>query len=173
MKKIFIIATVLLSLCSCQSSQSEQPTKPPMTPTKESSPGEEEMSFPKTVEEYLGTKTISAIRKAESGESVKVGSRKSNSGSLLAGYPILAKGKDLSKEQVENLKKLLLDPNSYIFPSAKKVMIAPKYGITLGDVIVLIDSSNLLISVPSDGKSKIEDYDPVKLKVQTLLNELF
>ncbi|TGN20969.1 hypothetical protein [Leptospira idonii] len=170
MKNVFIISCLLTLLFHCQSAK---PNKPPISPDKENSQGEDAMVFPKTVEEYLGSATIAAIQKAESGESMTVASRKSQSGSLLAGYPILAKGRTLSKDQVQLFKKLLLDPKSYVFPTAKKVMIAPKYGILLGDVVVLIDPANLLISVPSDGKSKIEDYDPIQAKIQALLKELF
>jgi hypothetical protein len=158
-----------VALISCQS----KPSGPPKPPQEDSNQGEQGMGFPKSVEEYLGKGTIESIKNATTGQSMTVSSKKSQTGTLLAGYPILAQGRDLNKQQIELLKKLLLDSHSYIFPSAKKVLIAPKYGIKLGEVTILLDTTNLLIAFPLDGKSRVEDFDPIKNQIQSLVNELF
>ncbi|WCL49281.1 hypothetical protein [Leptospira sp. GIMC2001] len=170
MKYLALSFIILLSSVACTS---KQPTnKPSLIPNK-SQQGEEAMSFPKNVEEYIGKETMAALKKAKTGESYKVGSKKSDSGKLLAGYPILEKGKDLTSGQIKTLTTILLDSKSFVFPTAKKVMFLPKYGFKLDEVIVLIDSTHQMVSIPVGDKSNVEDYDPIQKKIDTLISDLF
>ena len=163
----------IITLLVCLSCASKRTIKKPTLVPNSSPQGEEAMGFPKNVEEYIGKELIAAIKKAKTGESFKIASKKAESGQLLAGYPILEKGKNLTPTQVKTLTSILLDSNSYVFPTVKKVMFLPKYGIKLDQVIVLIDSANKMISIPADGKANIEDYDPVQKKIDSLLSKLF
>jgi len=155
---------------SCESVNHGRP-KPPQPNN-----GKEEvlnLNYPKTAAEYLGNQTITELNSAHEGESYKLYHIKKESEDTFEGYPIQKFGGKLTKSQREQLQEILLDSKSYIFNSAKKVSFAPKYGIRLGDVKLLIDFNNLLLAVPLNGRNRIEDFDPVKMKIKTFLKELF
>jgi len=162
----FFISTVI----SCESVNHGRPKPPQPNYGKEESL---DMNFPKTAAEYLGKQTITEINSAQEGESYKLHHIKKDSEDTFEGYPIQKLGLKLTKTQREQLQEILLDSKSYIFTSAKKVSFGPKFGIRLGDVKLLIDYNNLLLAVPFNGRSRIEDFDPVKVKIKTLLKELF
>ncbi|MDF3818550.1 hypothetical protein P3G55_01485 [Leptospira sp. 96542] len=166
---VFVISSVLIfNFCESSNQVKPLPPKPNADKTSESEP-----SFPKNVEEYLGKSTLNSIGVATSVEFVKIASQKSDSQNQFLGYPIVAQGKEVSKSQVESFKKILLDNKTYLFATAKKVMFLPKYGVKLGETLILIDAKNSMLSLPLDGNSRIEDFDPAKKQIFQILKQSF
>lgn len=181
MKALFVTLGALILLAACASDPTPrgpapglEKDRPPVPPGE----GEEPMSFPKSVEDYLGEELISFLPRLERVESYRIEPRRAPEGpGLLAGHPIVSQGRHLTPEEVKTLSQWLLDPQSYLFATAKKMPFLPSIALKAfaGErfVVVLFMPEGVMLALPHEGRSWIEDYDPVKPKVDALLGTLF
>ncbi len=132
---------------------------------------------PKTVAEFLGSDVIEIISGPDSIESFRVNLQRTNQGESLAGFPILERGKALSRAQIERLKTVLLDERTYRFGVVKKCLFLPEYGFKIrkgnSEVILLLCFSCEELKIVIGGVERLEDFDNATPQLRRLVDELF
>ncbi len=132
---------------------------------------------PKTVAEFLGSDVIEIISGPDSIESFRTNLQRTNRGETLAGFPIIERGRALSREQIERLKTVLLDEKTYRFGVVKKCLFLPEYGFKIrkgtSEVILLLCFSCEELKIVIGGVERLEDFDNATPQLRRLVDELF
>ncbi|MHC5020933.1 MAG: hypothetical protein ACYTGX_12645 [Planctomycetota bacterium] len=135
-----------------------------------------------TVLRFLGKQRAAAITRATRAESFRVaawGGGKGVAGDL-HGHKITAQGPALTTAQLDELRRMILDEKSYLFPVAKECEFEPGVAIRLygGDPKLLPVDVLLCFSCDEwefhgHGDAAHEDFDPVRPALVKLVRALF
>ena len=132
---------------------------------------------PKVIE-FLGSKFIAVIERADKAESFHLAGRGAGKDSV-QDFAVTGKGRDLSAEQIARLRGLILDSHSYMFGTSKRCPFLADAGFVLhrGEdraSVALATHCNLWSFAPAgDGtRPAIEDFDPAAPALKALVAEV-
>lgn len=132
------------------------------------------------VQQFLDCKIINILAQPEQVESFTVDFKKDSTlpeRNRLGVYPIKEQGRNLTAEEVKDLQKLLFTEKSYIFGIEKRCRFRPEIGLHFvkgnESVEVLFSfACDLWLFIHKD-EEKLEDFDPVRQKLDWIHNSLF
>ena len=163
----FVVSTIfVLSLFACRSQMNDQGKEDTMV-----------NGVSEKVMQFLGNEIVDIIKNPEVVESYKIKIKKENSGTRIAGYPVVAQGPALTAQQIDQIRSVLLDRNTYMFDYVKKCLFLPEYALKFrkgaGEVVVLLCFSCEELTFVYKGKELLEDFDNATPKIRGLIQALF
>ncbi|GEM_PF-3215751 len=125
----------------------------------------------------LPDSAIKIIRNTETANVYRLNPKKGGEGDKMGEYTILAKGSSLNDKNREELKRILLDNNTYDFQLAKRGFLFPGYGVKMeskGKVLsILFDFYRKELVFLFDGNEYKEDFDSAEKEIQQILDSSF
>lgn len=167
-KYALCVTTVILvlSLCSCRSQMNDQGKGDAMV-----------NGVSEKVAQFLGSEILDIIKNPEAVESYKIKIKKSARGTGIAGYPIIKRGPGLTTQQIDQIRSVLLDKNTYLFDVVKKCLFLPEYALKFrkgaSEVVVLLCFSCEELTFVYNGRELLEDFDNATPKIRGLIQTLF
>ncbi|HPQ54149.1 MAG TPA: hypothetical protein PK253_12950 [Spirochaetota bacterium] len=163
----FVVATVLLmSLFSCRSQMNDQGKGDVMV-----------KGVSEKVVRFLGNEIIEIIKSPDTVESYTIKIKKADTGTRIAGYPVISRGPNLTPQQIDQIQSVLLDQNTYLFDFVKKCLFLPEYALKFRkgtyEVVVLLCFSCEELTFVCNGRELLEDFDNATPKIRGLIQALF
>ncbi len=137
-----------------------------------------EMRTPtKAVENFLGKEIVDILQNADSVESYLIEQFKAPKPNLLAGYPIIEKGPNLTDEQKRDAVSILFNDKSYDFSILKKCMFVPQFGLKFkkgnASVVVLLYYGCDMMVFAHGSREIMTNFDPSHHQMQAITGDLF
>lgn len=129
------------------------------------------------VVKFLGNEIIGLLKDPDRVESFRIGLMKDpKAKDNLAGYPILFRGREMAPKQMEILRSIFLDEDTYLFDVVKKCLFLPEYAFRVtknGEVLVILICYNCeeVVFVYKD-KELLEDFDNATPRIKLLTSGL-
>ncbi len=134
---------------------------------------------PANVKNFLGEKILAIIIDADSCMPfmVKPEKTKDTKVKCLHGFPVTKEGPALPVDELNKLKRILLDEKTYDFKYAKRAFVFPEYAFVFSkgneEVIVFFDFYRKEVLLVNEGKELVEDFDNAENDVRAVIDRIF
>ncbi len=125
----------------------------------------------------LPDSAIKIISNVETVNVFRLNPKKGGEGEKMGEYTILTKGSSLNQKNRDELKKILLDNNTYDFQLAKRGFLFPGYGVKMESkgktLSILFDFYRKELVFLFDGNEYKEDFDSAEKEIQQIMDSAF